>query len=50
VIDVTGSGKIEVGGLSKEKAIELISQQIKPQLEAILSEEIFTGGEGTYEF
>ena len=50
VIDVKGGGRIEVTGLTKEKAIELITEQIKPQLQNILAEEIFTGGTGVYEY
>ena len=49
-IDVNGGGRIEVSGLTKESAIELISEQLKPKLQAILAEEIFTGGDSVYEF
>ena len=49
-IDVKGGGRIEVSGLTKESAIELISEQLKPKLQAILAEEIFTGGDSVYEF
>ena len=50
IIDLKGGGKIEVSGLTKEKAIELITEQLKPQLSAILAEEIFEGGDSVYEF
>lgn len=50
VVDLQGGGRIEVNGLTKEQAIDLIFQQLKPQLQAILAEEIFTGGDEVYEF
>lgn len=50
IIDLNGAGKIEVTGLTKEKAVDLIAEQLKPQLQNILAEEIFTGGVGTYEY
>ena len=50
VIDLKGGGKIEVSGLTKDQAIELIYEQLKPQLSAILAEEIFEGGKNVYEF
>ena len=50
VIDVKGGGRIEVSGMTKEQAIDLISEQLKPQLQNILANEIFEGGNGVYEF
>ena len=51
IIEIQGGGKIEVTGLTKEKAIDLIAEQLKPQLQNILAEEIFTGGKGVaYEY
>ena len=50
MIDLKGGGKIEVSGLTKDQAIELIYEQLKPQLSAILAEEIFEGGKNVYEF
>ena len=50
VIDETGSGQIEVTGMTRESAAEMIANQIKPKLMEILSREIYTGGVGTYEY
>ncbi len=50
VLDIRGGGRIEVDGMTKEQAIDLITEQLKPQLQNILAEEIFTGGKGSYEF
>jgi len=50
VIDVTGNGQIEVTGISKERAAEMIANQIKPKLMEILAREIYTGGVRTYEY
>lgn len=50
VLDIRGGGRIEVSGLTKEQAIDLIAEQLKPQLQNILANEIFEGGNGVYEF
>ena len=50
VLDIRGGGRIDVGGMTKQQAIDLISEQLKPRLQEILAEEIFTGGDSVYEF
>ena len=50
VIDINGGGRIDVGGLTKEQAMQLIEERVKPALMNVLEKEIFEGGDGTYEF
>ena len=53
LIDIAGSGKIEVGGnkgISKEMVLELLSQHLKPVLMNIIQNEIYEEGELSYEY
>ena len=53
LIDIAGSGKIEVGGkqgISKETVLELLSQHLKPVLMNIIQNEIYEEGELSYEY
>ena len=50
VIEIAGHGSIEVTGMSKAEAVELINSSLKPELMRILEDEIFEGGDDTYEF
>ena len=50
VLDIRGGGSITLNGLTKEQAIELIYEKLKPALQDILVEEITTGGDSTYDY
>ena len=49
-INVNGTGKISIEGMTKREAAEVTVNTIKPILMEILEEEIFTGGDGVYDF
>lgn len=50
VIDLQGSGMLEVTGMNRESAIDLLSEQLMPMLKQALADEIYEGGDDVYEF
>ena len=50
VIDLVGGGRLEVSGMSRESAIDMISDRIVPMLKQALADEIYEGGNDVYEF
>lgn len=49
-IDVRGGGRIEVGGMTRDQAVELITESLLPQLKQALADEIYEGGDDVYEY
>lgn len=50
LIDINGSGSINISGLTRAQAMELIAERLKPELMNVLGREILEGGDGVYEF
>ena len=49
-IDINGSGRISVNGVSKDQVLDLLVENLRPVLMDLLEEETFEGGDGVYEF
>ena len=50
VIELNGGGRIDVSGITRQQAMELIAERIKPELMDILEREIYEGGNGVYDY
>lgn len=50
IIEINGSGSIDVGGMNEESVLEILTRHAKPVLMSIIKGEIFEEGDLAYDF
>lgn len=50
IIEINGSGSIDVGGMNEESVLDILTRHAKPVLMSIIKGEIFEEGELAYDF
>lgn len=50
IIEINGSGSIDVGGMNKESVLDILTRHAKPVLMSIIKGEIFEEGDLAYDF
>ena len=50
IIEINGSGSIDVGGMNEESVIDILTRHAKPVLMSIIKGEIFEEGDLAYDF
>jgi TP901 family phage tail tape measure protein len=50
IIEINGSGSIDVGGMNEESVLDILTRHAKPVLMSIIKDEIFEEGDLAYDF
>lgn len=50
IIEIDGSGSIDVGGMNEESVLDILTRHVKPVLMSIIKGEIFEEGDLAYDF
>lgn len=50
ILEITGSGSIDVGGMNEESVLDILTRHAKPVLMSIIKGEIFEEGDLAYDF
>lgn len=50
IIEINGSGSIDVGGMNEESVLDILTRHAKPVLMSIIKGEIFEEGDLAYDF
>lgn len=50
ILEINGSGSIDVGGMNEESVLDILTRHAKPVLMSIIKGEIFEEGDLAYDF